>query len=291
VIPSSVEISPLKMDDPKRPEFSSWRSYTNFATSVLRKRRYIWDPEVRAFLDTLLATVRDRDRILPEGTLLYRAQHGVNHKEDDDQLVILAHKADRMTPQRGRAMEGRANSKGIPVLYLATSLQTAISEVRPWIGSEVSVAQFKISRELKAIDLSVGHGESVLEHLTIANLLGEDAPDPELKEKVVWIDVDNAFSRPTSVSDDFADYVPTQILAELFCNNGYDALIYRSQFGQEGFNIALFDIKDAEIIGAAPYQVTAVDVEYKEMGNPWGLTNHNKTTSPENVKSANQDFN
>ena len=267
----------MKMDDPNRPEFASWMSFTNFANNVRRRRRYIWDPEVRAFLDTLLATVRDRDKILPEGLPLYRAQHEVNCEEHDDQLVILAHNADRMTPQRDRAREGRANSKGIPVLYLATSEQTAISEVRPWIGSEVSVAKFKISRELKAIDLSVGHGESILEHLTIANVIGEDVPDPEKKEKTVWNEVDNAFSRPISVSDDTADYVPTQILAELFCNNGYDALIYRSQFGKEGFNIALFDIKDAEIIGAAPYQVTAVDVEYKVMGNPWGSTNHNKT--------------
>lgn len=268
----------MKLDDPKRPEFSSWRSYTNFANNVRRKRRYIWDPEVKAFLDTLLATVRSRDRLLPEGFPLYRAQHGVNYDEHDDQLVILAHNADRMTPQRDRAREGRANSKGIPVLYLATSVQTAISEVRPWIGYEVSVAKFNISRELKAIDLSIGHGESVLEHLTFTQLFGDEVPDPEVKEKAVWNEVDNAFSRPTSVSDVFADYVPTQILAELFCNNGYDALIYRSQFGEEGFNIALFDIKDAEIIGAVPYQVTAVNVEYKEIGNPWGSTKRNKTT-------------
>ena len=266
------------MDDPKRPEFASWRSYTNFANNVRRKRRYIWGPEVRAFLDTLLATVKDRDSILPEGSSLYRAQLGVNYIEDDDQLVILANNAERMTPQRARAMEGRPNSKGIPVLYLASTVQTAISEVRPWIGSEVSVAKFKISRELKAIDLSVGHGKSVLDTLTFAQLLGNETTGPEEKEKAVWSEVDNAFSHPTSVSDDFADYVPTQILAELFCNNGYDALIYRSQFGEEGFNIALFDIKDAEIIGAVPFKVTAVEVEYKQIGNPWGSTNRNKTT-------------
>lgn len=258
------------MDNPKRPEFASWMSYTNFANNVRRKRRYIWGPEVRAFLDTLLATVGDRDRILREGFSLYRAQLGVNDIEDDDQLVKLAHDADRMTPQSARAREGRANSKGIPVLYLATTEKTAISEVRPWIGSEVSVAKFKVSRELKAIDLSVGHGKSVLDNLTFAQLLGNEATEPEEKEKAVWTAVDNAFSHPTSVSDDFADYVPTQILAELFCNNGYDALIYRSQFGKEGFNIALFDIKDAEIVGAAPINVTAIDIEYKQIGNPWG---------------------
>ena len=256
----------MKLDDPNRPEFPSWRSYTNFETNVCQKRRYVWNREVRTFLDTLLATARDRERKLNKGFPLYRAQHGVNYEEHDDQLVTLAYNQDRMTPQRDRAREGRANPAGIPVLYLATSLQTAISEVRPWIGSEVSVAKFKISRDLKVIDLSVENGELALKRMEWALRHSEKVPSPKVKEQTVWLHVDQAFSRPVSVSDDTADYVPTQILAELFYANGYDALIYRSQFGEEGFNIALFNIEDAEIISAAPHEVTAVEVKSKQIG-------------------------
>ena len=268
----------MKLDDPKHPEFASWKSYSNFANRVRKHRRYVWDVEVKAFLDTILATVRDRDRKLNKGFPLYRAQHEVIYEEHDDRLEILAHNADRMKPQSDRARECRTNPAGIPVLYLATSVQTAISEIRPWIGSEVSVAQFKISRDLKAIDLSVGHGESMLDHMTLAEILGDEAPNAEKKEKAVWNLVDNAFSLPLSVSDDAADYVPTQILAELFYANGYDALIYRSQFGEEGFNIALFDIKDADLINAAPYQVIAIEVKYKEIGGRYFAVQQDDTT-------------
>ena len=267
MIPCSVERSPLKIDDPKRPEFSSQTSYANFVKNVSRQRRYVWGSEVRAFLDTLLATVRDRDTALIEGCTYYRAQHGVISEVYDDVFEILGHNSDRMTPRSDRAREGRANPAGIPVLYLATTEQTAISEIRPWIGSEVSVAQFRLSRNLKALDLSVGHRKLWMVRIKSAPNLSVKEIDPDVKEKDVWNDVDQAFSRPISDSDDRADYVPTQILAEFFCDHGFNALMYRSQFG-EGFNIALFDINDAEYISAAPYQVTDLEVKYRRMGSP-----------------------
>ena len=266
------------MDDPKRPEFSSCRSYENFAKNVRRKRRYVWDSEVRAFLDTLLASVGDRNITLDKGRTFYRAQQGVNYGEYKDSLEIFAYNSTRMKPQHARAREGRVNPAGIPVLYLANSLQTAISEVRPWIGSEVSVAKFKICRDLKVINVSVEDGDSELKRRMWAQLHSEKArTSPKFKEQTVWLHVDQAFSRPISVSDDTADYVPTQILAELFYANGYDALIYRSQFGERGFNLALFDIKDAEMISAAPYEVTAIEVKSKQIGNTRSSVNLDKT--------------
>ena len=127
----------MQIDDPKVPEFASWRSYKNFARRVRQKRRYVWEPEVTAFLDTVLATVRERDRKISKGRILYRAQHGIEYREDDNGVDILAYGGERMKPLSDCATEGRANPAGIPILYLASSEQTAISEVRPWIGSEL----------------------------------------------------------------------------------------------------------------------------------------------------------
>ena len=48
--------------------------------------------------------------------------------------------------------------------------------------------------------------------------------------------------------------------------------MYRSQFGQEGkdgYNIALFELEDAEILNCAPYQVESIEVNYKEVGDRW----------------------
>ncbi len=270
----------MRLDDPEKSEFASWESYKEFARRVRHARRYVWQDEVQAFLDTVLATLTDRDVRITEGTILYRAQRGIQYDtifdEDRNEIGEEPHGlgSERMKPLANRAREGRVNPVGIPVLYLASHEQTAISEARPWIGSEVSVAQFKVLRDLRAVSLSFGHDQASIGHLTFAHLLGDEAPDAEAKQKAVWIGIDNAFSQPVTLSDDAADYVPTQILSELFKDAGYDAIIYRSQFGERGYNVALFNVEDADAINCAPYMVKGIEVNYEQMGNMWFSKKH-----------------
>ena len=68
------------MDDPKKPEFASWDSFHDFVLWVRHTRRYIPDKKVQAFLDTVLATLKDRDMQLSRGMVLYRAQQGVRYE-------------------------------------------------------------------------------------------------------------------------------------------------------------------------------------------------------------------
>lgn len=266
----------MDRDTPEVPEFASWDSYTKFAQRVRHERRYVFSTEVKAFLDTVLATIRERDVRIPQGAILYRAQRGILWQSETDEDGVetgerpVGYGRARMKPRPTRSTEGRANAAGISVLYLGTTEQTAISETRPWVGADVSVAQFKMRRELKAIDLSKGHGKISLSELTWAQLLGDEEADATTKEKAVWIEIDNAFSRPVTLSDDAGDYVPTQILAELFRDAGYDAVIYKSQFGENGYNVALFDLDDADPINCAPYEVTKIEVSFREHeGNRW----------------------
>ena len=257
------------MDEPEKSVFDSMFSYGQFAEQVRRGRRYVWEKEVQEFLDTVLATLKERDVTLEIGTLLYRAQLGVRPVEEDNEGQPhgpYAFHPERMKPLKYGAIEGRANPSGIPVLYLATSIETAISEVRPWIGSEVSVSQFKIVRDLKIFDLSKGYGKWNSGPIEFFDLRAPDATDKEL---AVWIDIDNAFSRPVEYSDNTTEYVPTQILAELFRGAGYDGLVYRSHFGEEGYNVALFDTRSAEAINGTPYQVKGMDVKFDQMGDTW----------------------
>jgi len=252
-------------------EFTSWRSYWQFVRLVKQSRRYVWDDQVQRFLNTVLATNRNRDFKIPAGSVLFRAQVGIEHitRDDGTEEDLIALSADRMKPLRRNASEGRANPTGIPVLYLASTIQTAISEVRPWIGSEISAARFRTIRDLTAIDLSVQDGKSSLEYLSWSQLFTDTEPDAKTKEFAVWCDIDNAFSRPVSLDEDPSDYVPTQILSELFLNSGYDAIIYRSRFGENSYNIAVYDIEDAEIIECAPYEVSGIEVMSSQIGNAW----------------------
>ena len=257
----------MKPDDPDKREFASWESYQNFAEGVLRSRRYIWEPEVRAFLNTVLATANGRNFTISKGDKLYRAQQGIEviEEDNDGRLHLVAYGRERMKPLKNRGREGRANPTSIPVLYLATTMQTAISEIKPWIGSEISVAMFSIVRDLKAVDLSWWHDRFSLEYMP----LDGTEPNAEDREKAVWIDIDNAFSRPVTRTDAALDYVPTQILAELFRDAGYDALVYKSQFGEGGYNVALFGLDDAKAINGVPCEVTKIDVQFEPTGSAW----------------------
>ena len=276
----------MHFDDPEKPEFASWSSFQAFAQRVRHARRYVWQDDVQAFLDTVFATLKDRDVQIKEGRILYRAQLGIKYDtvldKNKNEISEEPHGfgRERMKPLANRAKDGRVNPAGIPVLYLSSHEKTAISEVKPWIGSEISVAQFKVLRNLRAVNLTFGHGQSPILYLGYEHLLGEGTPDAEKKQKSVWIDIDSAFSRPVTLSDDAADYVPTQILAELFRDAGYDAIIYRSQFGEKGNNIALFNIEDAVAVNCAPYWVTGIDVTYKEIGNRWFSTKSTPNSSP-----------
>ena len=166
-------------------------------------------------------------------------------------------------------MRGRANAAGVPLLYLSIEVETAIAEVRPWFGSEVSVAQFRTVRDLRLVDLTHGHKKTSIGQITLRVLASDREATPKEKEKAVWTDIDAAFSRPVTLERDTAEYVPTQMLAELFRSLDYDGLLYRSNFGKVGCNLALFDIDAATAINAAPYRVTGVSVCFEECGNRW----------------------
>ena len=73
-----------------------------------------------------------------------------------------------------------------------------------------------------------------------------EEPDAPERERAVWRDIDRAFSRPVAVADDVAGYAPTQIMAEVFRQRGFDGVAYRSSLGPP-HNIALFDLDAADI--------------------------------------------
>ena len=260
----------------EEPEFRSWRSYWQFADYVQTKQRFVWDVDIQVFLDTVSAGLEERTVEISEGKLLWRAQSGIAriHIEDDEgnliQIDPQGFRAERMKPLPNPNTEGRANPIGIPVLYMATDKRTAVSEVRPWIGQGVSVAQFRIRRRLKVVDLSKDRDECNLGRNIPVDDEGwrlAEPSDPREKEQCVWRDIERAFSRPVTLNDNRTAYIPTQVLAELFRSEGFDAVIYRSALGESGRNVALFSLNDAKILNCSPYVVKGLEIEFKQIGN------------------------
>lgn len=252
--------------------FSSYRSYWNFQKTVIQNERYIRSTETQEFLDAVLSTCQERYADIPAGYLLWRSQLGHNWRVTEQDGVefedVCPHPSERMKPRKNRASDGRANSQGIPVLYLATKEETAIAEARPWIGSYVSVGQFKTRRPLRVIDFSKDDEVSGTPLFFDVDA-GFYEPSAEEREKAVWSEIGRAFSKPVTRNDEDNDYVPTQILTELFKANGADGIAYRSNFGEDGFNVALFDIDSAELVNCALHQVHDIGVETSVQGNPY----------------------
>ncbi len=216
---------------------------------------------------------------MKEGSIFWRAQLGHNWRTEeqgnDESEVPCAHLPDRMKPLRDRASEGRANPKGIPCLYLATTKEAAMSEVRPWIGSEISVGQFKLLQTLDVIDCSRDYDRM---HFYF------DEPDPEEIERSVWGQIAKAFAEPMTRSDNLADYVATQTIAELFKDAGYDGIAYKSNFGEVGYNVALFDIDAADLINCGLYRVDSIDMKFSGQDNPYFVSKHYPETKSKNTK-------
>lgn len=245
-------------------EFDSWRSYWHFSQATSGRFRYVRPPELDEFLRVVLATSNQRQRFLPRGEVLWRAQLGyaLEPVYHDGELVgerPCPHPPGRMKPLRTQASEGRINPKGIPCLYLATQRETALAEVRPWLGSLISVARLRTVRDLRVMDCTISAGATRF-HL--------EEPSAKEREETVWAHIDSAFAEPVVASDHAADYVPTQILAELFKVNGYDGIAYRSAVGA-GFNLALFDLDAAEIIDCQLYRAERLQFEFAEAASTY----------------------
>ncbi len=252
--------------------FSSWNAYRRFAHEVRSRNRYILSDESKAFLEEVGRGAKEHEHLLTEGSVLLRAQLGQTDQEYDHEVYgkvkeHFAHPESRMFPEKVRASEGRVNPKGIPCFYAATDKTTAVSEVRPLVGAKVSVGCFRTLRDLNIVDCC-----NVPDHLPFYINISETGqfkePDQPKIDEMVWGWINHAFSKPTDNDHGVADYAPTQMIAEIWKQAGYDGIGYKSKLGP-GLNIALFDLDAVEIKFCEIHEVKSVAITHDECGNGW----------------------
>ena len=211
------------------------------------------------FLNTLLATSAKRQQRISEGKAVWRAQMGHANREYEQNGTSwdepIPYPASRMKPLPHAAHEGRVNPKGIPCLYVANNKETAMAEVRPWVGGLVSLAQLRIARDITLIDFTIGHDREFEIFL--------EEPSPPERAQSVWAQIGRAFSEPVISDAVSANYVPTQVIAEFIKKKGFDGVAYKSKLGP-GYNIALFDLAAAEVIDCRLHPVKSVSFQFGE---------------------------
>ncbi len=239
-----------------------------FAASVTTKWRYARTTEQQAFLDAVLDSASKRQEFVPSGAELWRAQlgHGWRpielYDSEETRVGIAPHLFERMKPLPFEATEGRANPKGIPCLYTTIhrdaviARDTAIAEVRPWVGVHVSLAALRTNRTLRILNCSSatpGYPFYLAE------------PASAEREEANWQLVAQAFSQPVTRNDFLADYAPTQILAEAFRHAGFDGVAYHSALGL-GHILAIFDVNSADVVDCQLFRVKSVSIVSEEIG-------------------------
>src|ERR1035437_7395587 len=141
--------------------FASWNSFWAFTETVRYHTRFIHDRRVRAFLAAVAASAAGRVFEVPQGKALWRLYvcHYLEERQKYDIKYVEPIPCDsvRIKPLTRTAHEGRVNPRGIPCLYAANNKETAVAEVRPWLGALVYVAQLSPTRTLRLVNCSEGH--------------------------------------------------------------------------------------------------------------------------------------
>ncbi len=232
--------------------------WEEFCYHIKHDRRFIikttggFDPiaDPRDWLPHYLAEI---ETTLPAGVLMYRARLNPRGQCDGP---LPANKMD--APPQKCTKAGRANSPGIRVLYAAMEKETAMAEVRPEKGVQVTIANLTGKAELRLADLTTDMG----------------IPDPFVYpgEQLKYLITRNAFlysvniamSVPIRREDVDIDYIPTQYVAEIIKDAGYDGIIYRSSLAEGGKNIVIFSPDKIVIDDKTElFTVTGVSITYE----------------------------
>lgn len=217
---SGLKFSPKKTDFGS-PE-SSWKSLREQLAKT--NRFFPKDPPSLLLMQELTGLLVVDQRILP--TSLYRAR--IRRHEKALKLSEMG------VPPAELVTGGRANPPGIPYLYMASDVRTAIAEVRPGVADVVCVAKFEAQRDYKLVDLS-----SPRHRISPFNLDADSLH--KIRSCMDFVcTLGSDLSSPAPPYRASTDYLVTQYLCELIKDLGYDGVMYASAVGK-GTNIAAYD--------------------------------------------------
>jgi len=233
--------------------FKTPNDLRDFEKFLAHTNRFHLTLQWKNFTQGVAESAAKREIILKKGSVLFRARNGSDLGEGHwRQPVPIPFSLDKMgMPPEKITKDGRVNPRGIPYLYLANSLATVLSEIRPFIGELATVAKFKTKEKLKLVD-TTGAGR-----LVSSNKKKQDF------EKCIWRDISFSFSKPATRDNEYFDYLSAQFLGELFKQMKFDGVLYRSSLHPQGKNILLFNQNGIEPIKSSLYRITGLKYQYR----------------------------
>lgn len=265
----------IKMDNSETKIFGkAYELWDSFKNEVLYRNRFILNHQLLEYLKSFALR---HQKILETGRILYRARIFtgddlyLNYLDSDfncegldvvEQLTMMRHKSDInsrrqdgfwgymredsfIPPNNDNVNEGRTNPAFIKYLYTAEDPYTALVEVRPYLKSQVSVAEIKVNESLNVADFSY---ESF-----------NDLED-KFEKWLIFLIMDD-LSKP--VDSDKKRYIPTQYIAEYIKTIGFEGIRFNSSLHGAGRNITVFNYEKCQPVSSQLYQIEDICFDAK----------------------------
>lgn len=194
---------------------------------------------------------------IPEKSILYRARIVESSDRIDGKSPFFGFSSeDSFVPPRNKTKDMRANYKNIPYLYCSNVSYISIAEVKPRVGSKISVAEIEVLDNLIMFDLTIQNKPMEL---------SQDKQD-------ILNDLSDIFSKPITSEDDTLDYVPSQYISEYIKNLGYDGIIYKSVYDislekitsqplSQKYNCVIFNYEKCKTKSSNLVQIQKINIE------------------------------
>lgn len=189
---------------------------------------------------------------IKEGTPFRRA------RINDDEKKLYSTESELGMPPADKAPAGRANTYGIPYLYLGDNEQTVMYESRALVKDILSIASYRTTVDLDVVDFTFK-----------PDLFGvyqqsEDDFLADVQRYVFLNEVARDLSKAVRRYDNKEiDYLPTQFVCEYIrLVTAAKGLIFQSAQYPEGKNIVLFNDENVHYEGVEHKVVGTVRMEY-----------------------------
>lgn len=223
-----------------------YREWRTFERIVHEESRY-YSSEAKAFLDIIfdglaaLKTHSNEDVIKvfsPKNNsdILYRGRHFFEHAD----IVKAMGRPDLHIgpPPTDIAASNRMNAKGISVFYGATSIDVAMAEIRPPVGSTVIMGGFRPIKDLYLLDLAK------LKNIPVHGSPLDPAYIQVARRNHFFKSLVTKMTAPANPSNSDNEYLTTQVIADYLLNIpnlNIDGILFpSSQYTNGGENVVLF---------------------------------------------------
>lgn len=229
------------------------RSWDEIKSELKSNRRFLMDEFINR-KDKNWEWIFSNNSHLASGDIFYRGR--INSVRNSP----YTEEKDMSAPEPKIATAGRANTYGIPHLYLTDSPETTMYELRAVTGDQLTIAQFEVKEDIDIIDFTkhedlfsmyMGDYDSLLQAVQRWALLKEVSYD---------------MSKPVRRYDNSnIDYLPTQLVSEYVrVVKGMGGIVFQSSRKGDGRkNIVLFDKDKARMIGTELRTVGDIVIQFE----------------------------